>query len=96
MPRKDQREKYIKRGLCPNCGARPTTEGYAVCGICSVTLRINFKNYYRKNTEKVKELNKNRAEKYKKDGKCSCSRPLHPEADAGCTSCINCRERANL
>lgn len=77
---KAYRDRKYKLGLCTICGKE--TEGTHYCPV--------HQEYYRKMSNHKRQLRKG-------SNRCTrCGSPLNPDADAGCSCCINCREEFNF
>jgi hypothetical protein len=86
----------VALGLCVECGKKPPHEGRTMCGMC-LHKRVKYnKTYEQTHVEQRRISEKIKKEKYRSKGMClKCSGKLHIDADAGCVTCINCRERAH-
>jgi predicted RNA-binding Zn-ribbon protein involved in translation (DUF1610 family) len=68
-------------GICRNC-TQPVVPGKFFCQAC---------------LDHKKDLASKRRTKFVSEGRCiACGTPLNPDADAGYTHCINCRESVIL
>jgi len=93
MTRKIFRDKFIADGKCANCGSREPIKRNLYCGLCMLKDREKGRKWYKKNKEKKKKYALNEYYIRMETNRCiGCGTPLHPEADAGRVSCINCRE----
>lgn len=71
-------------GLCTSCFKERAKYGSTSCAACDVKRNARHKA----RAPILREAKKN-------SGVCSkCTTPLDRDADAGCSSCINCRQRA--
>jgi len=92
MPNKAEREGFLARGLCGNCGGRPTLKGSRLCLICYESHIRRDRAYYAKNRERLLRLRNEENSRRRAEGRCStCGHALDPEIDEGFKSCCNCR-----
>lgn len=87
------KQDHTRRGICVDCGDRAII-GSIRCGKHLYHRRFSQKKYSMAHKEYYADKNKSTRIRYKQEGRCrSCSLMLDPDADMGCVTCVNCRER---
>jgi len=90
-----EQRKYARNkslGRCVYCGGKHGTPapGMVMCEWCRGRKAMHNRTYRRQHPDRQAKLNKERRERFKREGRCqSCGTPL-PEISAGSTKCINC------
>ena len=87
---------YRDAGMCLRCGAKDkrTVNGKGLCMWCATKVNGEARKRRAENKEKYNEYGKNRREKWKEEGLCSCCGGKKEEPDK--KMCIDCRVRYRL
>jgi len=87
------KQDHTRRGICVECSDRAIT-GHLRCGKHLYHRRFSQARYKMTHKEYYTDKNKSNKTRYKQEGRCrSCGLMLDPDADTGCVTCVNCRER---
>ena len=88
------KRKKTSQGLCTVCGKYPKQPNSFLCALCFQHKRVRERYFLQTHEQsRLRRNNTNEAnrQRYKKEGKCSCSRPLLSPIDDGYKCCHHCR-----